>query len=83
MRYKALLVAKGFAQVHGVDFHQTFVLVTKFTTIRWILAIGATMDLEIHQMDVKTAFLNVDLEEDISMGQPKGFVQQEQICTSV
>ena len=69
-------MAKGFAQVHGVDFHETFAPVAKFTTIRCILAIGAAMDLEIHQMDVKTAFLNGDLDEDIYMVQPEGFVQQ-------
>jgi len=48
----ARLVAKGFTKIHGVDFHETFVLVEKFTTIRCILSIGATMDLEIYQMDV-------------------------------
>ena len=76
VRYKARLVVKGFAQVYGVDFHETFAPVAKFTTIRSILAIGAAMDLEIHQMDVKTAFLNDDLDEDIYMVQPEGFVQQ-------
>ena len=63
VRYKARLVAKSFAQVHGVDFHETFAPGTKFTTIRCIFAIGAAVDLEIHQMDVKTAFLNGDLDE--------------------
>src|SRR5579875_989961 len=76
MRYKARLVARGFSQVEGVDFHETFAPVAKFTTIRCILAIGAAMDLEIHQMDVKTAFLNGELEEDIYMDQPQGFVEE-------
>jgi hypothetical protein len=75
VRHKARLVAKGYSQVEGVDFNETFVPVAKFTTIRCMLAIGAAMDLEIHQMDVKTAFLNGELEEDIYMDQPQGFVQ--------
>ncbi len=66
---------QGVSQVEGVDFNETFAPVAKFTTIRCILAIGAAMDLEIHQMDVKTAFLNGELEEDIYMDQPQGFVQ--------
>src|SRR5579875_2010750 len=76
MRYKARLVARGFSQVEGVDFNETFAPVAKFSTIRCILALGAAMDLEMHQMDVKTAFLNGELEEDIYMDQPQGFVQR-------
>lgn len=75
VRHKARLVAKGYSQVAGVDFLETFAPVAKFTTIRCILALGAAMDLEIHQMDVKTAFLNGELEEDIYMDQPQGFGQ--------
>ncbi len=75
MRHKPRLVAKGYFQIEGVDFNETFASVAKFTTIRCMLAIEASMDLEIHQMDVKTAFLNGELEEDIYMDQPQGFVQ--------
>jgi hypothetical protein len=75
VRHKARLVAKGYSQVEGVDFNETFAPVAKFTTIRCMLAIGAAMDLEIHQMDVKTTFLNGELEEDIYMDQLQGFVQ--------
>ena len=78
VRHKARLVAKGYSQVEGVDFNETFAPVAKFSTIRCILALGAAMDLEMHQMDVKTAFLNGDLEEDIYMDQPQGFVQEGQ-----
>jgi transposase InsO family protein len=76
VRYKARLVAKGYSQVEGVDFNETFAPVAKFCTIRCMAAIGAAMDLEMHQMDVITAFLNPWLEEVIYMDQPKGFVQK-------
>ena len=78
VRHKARLVARGFSQVQGVDFNETFALVAKFTTIRCVVALGVALDLEMHQMDVKTAFLNGDLEEDIYMEQPSGFVQRGQ-----
>jgi Reverse transcriptase (RNA-dependent DNA polymerase)/gag-polypeptide of LTR copia-type/Integrase core domain/GAG-pre-integrase domain len=73
-RYKARLVAKGFAQKEGVDYIETFAPVAKFCSIRALLALAAYHDLEIHQMDVKTAFLNGDLDVDIYMRQPEGFV---------
>ena len=76
VRHKARLVAKGYSQVEGVDFNETFAPVAKFSTIRCILALGAAMDLEMHQMDVKTAFLNGELEKDIYMDQPQGFERQ-------
>jgi hypothetical protein len=76
VRYKARLVAKGFTQVEGVDFHETFAPVAKFTTIRCMVALGASLDLEMHQMDVKTAFLKPTLKEEIYMDQPQGFAQE-------
>jgi hypothetical protein len=63
--YKAKLVEKGFTQTYGVDYHETFALVAKFTSIRCILTLVALEDMEIHQMDVKIAFLNSKLEEDL------------------
>ena len=80
VRYKARLVVKGYSQVAGVDFNETFAPVAKFSTIRCILALSAVMDLEMHQMDVKTAFLNGDLEEDTYMDQSQGFVQGDMVC---
>ncbi|KAF1316242.1 Integrase catalytic core protein, partial [Globisporangium splendens] len=73
-RYKARLVAKGFLQKYGVDFEETFAPVAKFASIRIILSIAAQYKLVLHQMDVKTAFLNGLLDEEIYMKQPVGFV---------
>jgi hypothetical protein len=66
-RYKAKLVARGFNQTFGVDYNETFTPIAKFVSIRCVLALAAIKDMEIHQMDVKTKFLNGDLEEEIYM----------------
>ena len=73
--YKARLVAKGFKQTHGIDYDETFSPVTMLKSIRILIAIVAYHDYEIWQMDVKTAFLNGNLLEDVYMTQPEGFVQ--------
>ncbi len=75
-RYKARLVARGFTQTFGVDYNETFAPIVKFVSIHYILALVAIEDMEIHQMDVKTAFFNGDLEEEIYMEQPEGFTQE-------
>ncbi|KAD5962030.1 hypothetical protein E3N88_13503 [Mikania micrantha] len=72
-RYKARLVAKAFAQQAGVDYTEIFSPVVKHTSIRLILSIVAAQDLELEQLDVKTAFLHGYLDEQIYMEQPKGF----------
>ncbi|KAK1645515.1 hypothetical protein QYE76_063320, partial [Lolium multiflorum] len=72
--YKARLVAKGFRQIQGVDYDETFSPVAKLKSVRILLAIAAFFDYEIWQMDVKTAFLNGDIEEELYMVQPKGFI---------
>ncbi|KAK1664685.1 hypothetical protein QYE76_052844, partial [Lolium multiflorum] len=72
--YKARLVAKGFRQIQGVDYDETFSHLAKLKSVRILLAIAAFFDYEIWQMDVKTAFLNGDIEEELYMVQPKGFV---------
>ncbi|GKF46023.1 zinc finger CCCH domain-containing protein 14, partial [Tanacetum coccineum] len=74
-KYKARLVIQGFRQREGLDYFDTYSSVTRITSIRTIIAIAALRNLEIHQMDVKTvAFLNGDLEEEIYMNQPEGFI---------
>jgi hypothetical protein len=74
--YKARLEVRGFTQTYIVDYNETFARVAKFTSIHCILALMALEDMEIHQMDVKTTFLNGELEEEIYMEQPQGFVHQ-------
>ncbi|KAL0346535.1 UNVERIFIED_CONTAM: Retrovirus-related Pol polyprotein from transposon TNT 1-94 [Sesamum calycinum] len=73
-KYKVRLIAKGFKQKEGLDFFDTYSPVTRITSIRVLIDVAALYDLEIHQMDVKTAFLNGELDEEIYMEQPEGFV---------
>ena len=82
-RYRARLVAKGFTQVPGIDFDETFSPIARFESLRLLLALAALEDWHIHQMDVKSAFLNGELEEEIFMEQPKGFIvagQETLVC---
>ena len=73
-KYKARLVAKGFAQKYGVDYEETFALMVKMPTIRVILALQATQGWKVFQLDIKSAFFNGDLDVEIFMNQPEGFV---------
>ena len=82
-KYKARLVAKGFRQRENIDFFDTFSPVTRITSIRVLIALASLHGLVVHQMDVKTAFLNGELEEEIYMDQPEGFVipgQEHKVC---
>jgi transposase InsO family protein len=74
IKHKARLVAKGYLQKFGVDYDETYAPVARYPSIRAILALTAHHDWELHQMDVKSAYLNGDLEEDIYMTQPEGYV---------
>ena len=71
-KYKARLVAKGYTQKEE-DFFDTYSPVARLTTIRVLLSLAASYGLLVHQMDIKMAFLNEELEEEIYMDQPDGF----------
>ena len=82
-KYKAQLVAKGHSQVEGIDFGEIFSPVTKLTSNRFVLSLAATFDLEVEQMEVKIVFLHEDLDEEIYMKQPEGFIvkgKKELVC---
>ena len=82
-RYKARLVAKGYTQKEGVDYEEIFSPIMRFASVRLILAIIANLNLELYQMDVKTAFLNGELDEEIYIDQSIGFVtkgQEHKVC---
>ncbi|KAF3634704.1 hypothetical protein FXO37_26347 [Capsicum annuum] len=82
-KYKARLVVKGFKQKEGLDYFDIYSPVTRITLIRMLIALAVAYDLQIHQMDVKTSFLNGDLEEEIYMEQPEGFVvleKENKVC---
>ena len=76
-KYKARLVAKGYAQREGVDFEEVFAPVARMETVRLLIALAAQRSWGIHHMDVKSAFLNGDLIEEVYVQQPPGFVVEE------
>ncbi|PWA98023.1 hypothetical protein CTI12_AA024020 [Artemisia annua] len=77
-KYKARFVAKGYKQKHVIDYEEVFASVARLETIRMIIAIVAQYRWKIHQMDVKSAFLNGLLEEEIYVEQPEGYVAKGQ-----
>src|SRR5205807_10495289 len=82
-RFRVCLVAKGFMQIQGIDYDETFSPVARFESLRLLLALAALEDWEIHQMDVKSAFFHGLLDKEIYMEQPKGFIapdQESKVC---
>nr|GEX06538.1 zinc finger, CCHC-type [Tanacetum cinerariifolium] len=85
-KFKARLVIQGFRQKKGIDYFDTYAPVVRITTIRLLLALAAIHNLVIHQMDVKTIFLNCDLDEEVYMKQPEVFVMpgnEHKVCKLV
>ena len=76
--YKAKLVVKGYQQKKGIDYSEIFSTIVKMSTIKLVLGMVATKKFYLEQLYVKTAFLHGDLEEDIYMIQPEGFIVQRQ-----
>jgi len=75
-RYKVLLVAQGCTQKFGLDYEETFSPVVRFESVRTVVALGAQHRFQLHQMDVSTAFLHGELNEEVYMKQPEEFVEQ-------
>ena len=82
-KFKDKLVTKGYLQVEGVNFGEIFSPIAKLISIRVLTPLATTFDLEIEKMDVKTTFLHGDIEEEIYMKQPEGFIikgKEELVC---
>nr|GEV25247.1 zinc finger, CCHC-type [Tanacetum cinerariifolium] len=85
-KFKARLVIQGFRQKEGIDYFDTYAPIARITTIRLLLALAAIHNLVIHQMDVKTTFLNGDLDEEVYIKQPEGFIMtgnEHKVCKLV
>ena len=82
-KYKARFVARGFSQKEGVDYDETFASFARYTSIRTIIALASAMGWRLHQMDVKTTFFNGEIEEEVYVEHPDGFVvhgKESHVC---
>jgi hypothetical protein len=77
VRNKSRLVAQGFSQKEGIDYKETFAPVARLEAIRILLAFSVAKGFKLHQMDVKSAFLNAVLEEEVYVRQPSGFESEK------
>nr|GFB44169.1 zinc finger, CCHC-type [Tanacetum cinerariifolium] len=85
-KFKARLVIQGFNQKSGIDYCDTYALVAIISTIRLLIAMTSIHNLIIHEMDIKTTFLNGDLEEEVYMNQPLGFIMlgnENKVCKTI
>jgi hypothetical protein len=73
-KYKVIFVARGFSQVEGVDYDETFAPLARYTSIRIIISLAASMGWKLHQMDVKTISLNGEIDEEVYIEQLEGFM---------
>ncbi|GJS50824.1 retrovirus-related pol polyprotein from transposon TNT 1-94 [Tanacetum coccineum] len=81
LKNKDQLVARGYRQEEGIDFEESFALIARLEAIRIFLAFAAHMNMVVYQMDVKTAFLNGNLREEVYVSQPDGFVDKDNTIT--
>jgi hypothetical protein len=72
-KYNARFLARGFSQKEGIDYEETFSPMVRYTSIKTILSLAAVMKWKVHQMDVKTTFLNGEIKEEVYVEQPQGF----------
>ena len=75
-KYKARLVAQGYSQRPGINYDETFAPVVRFECIRSVITLATHKNMKVHQMDIKTAFFNGELMEEVFVCQPKEFKQQ-------
>jgi hypothetical protein len=78
-RYKARFVARGFSQKEGIDYDEIFAPIARYSSIRIIISLAAVFGWKLHQMDVKTTFLNGEVEEEVYIEQPEGFIIHNKI----